>query len=311
MARSFLDPEAIAQLESLPVKARIVVEGALNGLHRARLRGSSVEFAEHKEYSPGDEIRHLDWKVFAKADRYYIKQFEQEAELTAYLVLDASGSMGYAGDSLSKLEYASYLLASLAYLLIKQRDKVGLLVFGDDQLERYVPARARPAHLHDLLSVIDGVNDSGAAGSESVAGALDRIAELSRRRRSLIVLASDLFDAGEDALNILSRLRARGHDVAVFHTLHPHELELPFEGLTLFESMEAPRHLLANPGAIRKEYKRRLDAFLSSVARECTAGGIDYHPVPTSRPLERALIDMLTARTNADRRSIEDRSWSF
>jgi uncharacterized protein (DUF58 family) len=306
----FLDPEAIAQLESLPVKARIVVEGALTGLHRARLHGSSVEFAQHKEYSPGDDIRHLDWKVFGKADRYYIKQFEQESELTAYLILDASGSMAYSGDSLSKLEYASYLLAALAYLLIKQRDKVGLLVFGDEALERYVPARARPAHLHDLLAVIEGVNQGGAAGAESVSGALDRIAELSRRRRSLIVLASDMFDGGTEALAILKRLRARGHDVSVLHTLHPDELSLPFDGLTLFESLESPRQLLANPGAIRKEYKRRLSAFLSNIAAECTAGGIDYHTAPTSRPLERTLLDFLVARTRGDRLGAEEISWS-
>src|SRR5689334_22184114 len=132
----FLDPNVLARLGPLPVKARIIVEGALSGMHRASHHGSSVEFAEHKEYSAGDDIRHLDWKVYAKADRYYVKQFEQESELTAYLILDASGSMGYRGDSLSKLEYASYLLASLAYLLIRQRDKVGLLVFGDETLER-------------------------------------------------------------------------------------------------------------------------------------------------------------------------------
>ena len=306
----FLAPDAIARLESLPVKARIVVEGAVTGLHRARLHGSSVEFAEHKEYSAGDEIRHLDWKVYAKADRYYVKRFEQESELTAYLVLDASGSMAYAGDSLSKLEYASILIAALAYLLIKQRDKVGLLVFGDPALERYVPARAPPAHLHDLLAVIEEVNQRGAAGDEPVSGALDRIAELARSRRSMITLVSDMFDGGDQALPILKRLRARGHDVTLFHTLHPHELELPFEGLTLFESLEAPRRLLANPGAIRKEYKRRLDAFLSRVERDCTEGGIEYHPVPTTRPLERALLDFLTARASQDRRRSSEVSWN-
>jgi uncharacterized protein (DUF58 family) len=294
---SFLDPNVIARLGPLPVKARIIVEGALSGMHRASHHGSSVEFAEHKEYSPGDEIRHLDWKVYAKADRWYVKRFEQEAELTAYLILDASGSMAYRGDALSKLEYASYLLASLAYLLIKQRDKVGLLVFGDETLERYVPARARPAHLHDLLAVIDDAHQRGASGAEPVSRALDRIAELSRRRRSMITLASDMFDGGEAAMAVLKRLRARGHDVSLFHTLDSHELELPFEGLTLFESLESPRQLLANPSSIRKQYRRRLAEFLERIKSECQSGGIDYHPVPTSRPLDRALLDFLTART--------------
>src|SRR5690606_28263976 len=155
--RGFLDPVTVSRLETLPIKARVIVEGALSGLHRARLHGSSVEFAEHKEYSPGDEIRHIDWKVYGRADRYYVKQYEQESELTCYLVLDATGSMAYRGRGLAKLEYAAYLLGALAYLLIRQRDKVGLLVFGDQTLDRYVPPRARPAHLHDILTVLEDV----------------------------------------------------------------------------------------------------------------------------------------------------------
>jgi uncharacterized protein (DUF58 family) len=306
---AFLDPNTIARLETLPLKARIIVEGALTGLHRARLHGSSVEFAEHKEYSPGDEIRHIDWKAYAKNDRYYVKRFEQEAELTTYLVLDASGSMAYRGDGLSKLEYASYLAASLAYLLIRQRDKVGLLCFGEPQLDRYVPPRARPAHLHDLLAVIDDVNRRGARGQESVSAALDRIGELSRRRRALVILLSDLFDQDERALGILKRLAAQRHDVAVFHTLDPHELELPFQGLTLFESLEAPRQLLAHPESIRRLYQRRLQTFLDRVKAECTEGGIEYHPVPTSRPLERSLLDFLTLRTRGAGEAAEA-SWS-
>ncbi|HYU16498.1 MAG TPA: DUF58 domain-containing protein, partial [Candidatus Acidoferrum sp.] len=160
-----LDPLTVSRLETLPVRARVIVEGALSGLHRARLHGSSVEFAEHKEYTPGDEIRHIDWKVYGRADRFYIKQFEQESELSCYLALDSSGSMAYGdrddGAELSKLGYAAHLLAALAYLLIRQRDKVGLLVFGDEALDRYVPPRARPAHLHDLLAVLEEVIRAG------------------------------------------------------------------------------------------------------------------------------------------------------
>ncbi len=298
-----LDPMTVSRLETLPVRARVIVEGALSGLHRARLHGSSVEFAEHKEYSPGDEIRHIDWKVYGRADRFYVKQFEQESELSCYLALDASGSMDYGDtgrdkkDGLSKLVYAAHLMAALAYLLIRQRDKVGLLVFGDDSLDRYVPPRARPAHLHDLLAVLEEVTRVGGRGSEPTHAALDRLGELSRQRRSLVIVASDLFEQPDGhALGVLRRLRARGHDVALFQILHPHELELPFENLTLFESLEDSRQLLVDPAAIRRQYKRRMAEFLDRVRSECVRGGVEHHLVSTSRPIEQALLEFLTQR---------------
>jgi uncharacterized protein (DUF58 family) len=293
-----LDPVTVSRLETLPVRARVIVEGALSGLHRARLHGSSVEFAEHKEYSPGDEIRHIDWKVYGRADRFYVKQFEQESELSCFLALDASGSMDYGrGEGLSKLRYSALLLAALAYLLIRQRDKVGLLVFGDEALDRYVPPRARPAHLHDLLAVLDEVTSAGGRGSEPTHLALDRLGELTRQRRSLLIVASDLFEQPEGgALSVLRRLRARGHDVALFQILHPHELELPFEGLTLFESLEDERELLVDPSAIRRQYKRRMASFLDRVRAECVRGGVEHHLVATARPIEQALLEFLTAR---------------
>ncbi len=298
-----LDPMTVSRLETLPVRARVIVEGALSGLHRARLHGSSVEFAEHKEYSPGDEIRHIDWKVYGRADRFYVKQFEQESELSCYLALDASGSMDYGDtgrdrkDGLSKLVYAAHLMAALAYLLIRQRDKVGLLVFGDDSLDRYVPPRARPAHLHDLLAVLEEVTRVGGRGSEPTHAALDRLGELSRQRRSLLIVASDLFEQPDGhALGVLRRLRARGHDVALFQILHPHELELPFENLTLFESLEDSRQLLVDPAAIRRQYKRRMAEFLDRVRSECVRGGVEHHLVSTSRPIEQALLEFLTQR---------------
>ena len=286
----------IAQLGSLPLKARIIVEGALTGLHRARLHGSSVEFAEHKEYSPGDEIRHIDWKAYGKVDRYYVKQYEQESQLTVHLLLDASSSMAYSGDGVGKLEYASYLIASLAHLLIGQRDRVGLSVFGDESIDGYVPPRGRPAHLRDLFAVIDQVNQRGARGSETAAAALERIAELTRRRRSLIALASDLLASGSETARMLRMLRAQGHDVVLFHVLHPDEIEFPFEGLTVFESLEDDRKLLASPQVIRREYLRRLDAFLDQTRSQCIDGGVEYHLVSTAQPVEQTLLDFLTSR---------------
>lgn len=291
----------------MPLRARIVVEGALTGMHRARLRGSSVEFAEHKEYAPGDEIRHIDWKAYAKVDRYYVKQFEQESQLTAFLVLDASASMDYASKGPSKLAYASYLLAALAYLLVRQRDRVGLVAFGDERVDSYVPPRARPAHLGDLLAVLEDLSQRGGRGAEPAATALDRVAELAGRRRALVVLASDLLEPEPGALQVLRRLEARGHDVVVFHVLDPDELGFPFRGLTRFESLEDERALLVEPEAVRRAYLRRLEAFLDRAERECVDAGVEYHRVATSQPVERTLLDFLGMRA---RLAAPGRPWS-
>ena len=304
----FLDPETLAKTSGLAVKARVIVEGALSGLHRARHHGSSVEFAQHKEYSPGDELRHIDWKAYAKLDRYYVKQFEHESQLTVHLVLDASGSMDFRGGAaIAKLEYAGYVAAALSYLLIRQQDKVGLTVFGDRTLDAWVPPRARSTHLSDLLAVIEGVVASGGRGDEPAATALERIGELARRKRAMIILISDLLEPASAALTTLRRLRAQQHDVAVFHLIDPHERELPYEGLTMFQSLEDDRVLLANPGAVRREYQARMEAFLAQARRECGDGGIDYHLVTTTQPVEQALLDFLTLRANAAR---AERTWT-
>ncbi|HZJ63245.1 MAG TPA: DUF58 domain-containing protein, partial [Kofleriaceae bacterium] len=258
-----MDPKQLARLGSLPIKARVIVEGALSGLHRASVHGASVEFAEHKEYSPGDELRHVDWKAYAKLDRYYVKQFEQESQLIVYLVLDASASMAFAGDGLCKLEYAGLVLAALAYLVIQQQDKVGLIACGDRKLETLVPPRGRTTHLHDLMAVLEQIVSRGGAGDESPAAALARIAELTRRRRALIVLASDLFDNDERTLPLLAQLRAQRHDVSVLHVLDPHERQFPYDGLTQFDALESQNKVLVNPAAIRRDYLERMEAFLT------------------------------------------------
>ena len=294
---SGIDPAQLARLGSLTIKARVIVEGALSGLHRASVHGSSVEFAQHKEYSPGDELRHVDWKAYGKNDRYYVKQFEQESQLTVYLVLDASASMAFAGASIPKVEYAGLSLAALAYLVIQQQDKVGLVACGDRAIETMVPPRARTTHLHDLLGVLDAMMNKGAQGDESPAAALSRIAELARRRRALVVLASDLFDDSDETLKLLAQLRAQKHDVTVLHTLDPHELTFPYDGLTQFESLETTNKLLVNPAAIKKDYLARMDAFLTKCRGTLAAAGVDYHLVQTDRPLERTLLDIVAVRS--------------
>jgi uncharacterized protein (DUF58 family) len=292
-----IDPAQLARLGSLPIQARVIVEGALSGLHRAAVHGSSVEFAEHKEYSPGDELRHVDWKAYAKLDRYYVKQFEQESQLTVYLVLDASASMAFAGGGIAKLHYGAMALAALAYLVIQQQDKVGLIACGDASLDTLVPPRARTSHLHDLMAVLESILARGGTGDESPAAALSRIAELTRRRRALIVLASDLFDADDDTLRTLVQLRAQRHDVSVLHVLDPHERTFPYDGLTQFEALESAGKLLVNPAAIRHDYLDRMEAFLTRTRSMLTSAGVDYHLAQTDQPLEKTLLDLLVARS--------------
>jgi uncharacterized protein (DUF58 family) len=292
-----LDPAQLARLGSLTIKARVIVEGALSGLHRAAVHGSSVEFAEHKEYSPGDELRHVDWKAYAKLDRYYVKQFEQESQLTVYLVLDGSASMAFAGGGIAKLEYAGMALAALAYLVIQQQDKVGLLACGDRALETFVPPRARTTHLHDLMAVLESIVARGATGDESPAAALTRIAELTRRRRALIVLASDLFDADDKTLQLLTQLRAQRHDVSVLHIMDPHERTFPYDGLTQFDALESANKMLVNPAAIRQDYLARMEAFLTRARTTLSAAGVDYHLAMTDQPLEQTLLELMIARS--------------
>jgi uncharacterized protein (DUF58 family) len=295
--RLHIDPAQLARLGSLTIQARVIVEGALSGLHRAAVHGSSVEFAEHKEYSPGDELRHVDWKAYAKLDRYYVKQFEQESQLTVYLVLDASASMAFGGGGLPKLEYAGLTFAALAYLVIQQQDKVGLITCGDRSLETLVPPRARTTHLHDLMAVLESILSRGGNGDESPAAALTRIAELTRRRRALIIVASDLFDTDDRTLPLLAQLRAQRHDISVLHILDPHERQFPYDGLTQFNSLESQNKVLVNPAVVRRDYLERMEAFLTRTRGTLTAAGIDYHLVQTDQPLEQTLLRLLVARS--------------
>jgi uncharacterized protein (DUF58 family) len=292
-----IDPAQLSRLGSLPIKARVIVQGALSGMHRASMHGSSVEFAEHKEYSPGDELRNIDWKAYAKVDRYFVKQYEHESQLTIYLVLDGSASMAFSGGGIAKLEYAGLALSAIAYLAIQQQDKVGLLASGDRAVETIVPPRGRSTHLHDLLAVMDTVMTKGGVGDETPAAALKRIAELTRRRRALIVLASDLFDAEDETLAVLAQLRAQKHDVSVLHVLDPHETTFPYDGLTQFESFENQHKMLVNPVAIKKEYLERMTAFLAKCKGTLASAGVDYHFTTTDRPIEATLLDLLVARS--------------
>jgi uncharacterized protein (DUF58 family) len=285
----YLDPVSLARLSNLELRARSVVEGALSGLHRSPHHGSSVEFAEHKEYSAGDEIKHIDWKAYGKFDKYYVKRFEEETELRAYLLLDCSASMGYRGSGVSKLEYARVLAASLAYLLLKQQDQVGMVAFGE-RLRGYLPPRARSGHLNDLLTALDGVQ---AEGRTDLPRALAYLSEVVQRR-AMVVLFSDLLGTDDEVRHLLRGLRARKHDVVVFHLLDKDELTLPFEGTTIFESMEDEQKLVADPGDVRKAYLAELAKFIDGYRSALREGDVEYHLVDTSEAPAEVLLRFLT-----------------
>lgn len=285
-----LDAEALAKLGNLQLRVRRVVEGALAGLHRSPHRGSSIEFAEHKEYAPGDDLRRLDWKAYGKFDRYYIREYEDETELKGYLLLDCSGSMGY-GKPLTKLGYGSVLVGSLAYLLSRQRDQPGLIAFSD-RMQRYVPPRSRASHTGAVLDVLGTVEASGDTDFERV---LTQVTEVAARR-SLVVIVSDMFDRDRAGTQLLRRLRARGHHVVLFHLLHPDEIDLPFTRVAMFGSMEDDRQVLVDPAGIRQVYQRKMESFCRQLEGTCRETQVLYRRVTTADPLEKVLLDLLQRR---------------
>jgi len=299
-AHRHLDAETLARLAGLQLRVQAVVDGTLAGLHRSPHRGASIEFAEHKEYSPGDDVRHLDWKAIGKFDRYYIKRFEDETELKAYLLLDCSGSMDY-GEPLSKLEYGSVLCASLGYFLSRQGDQPALLGFAEG-VRSYVPPRARSSHVSEILRALEQLN---ASGGTDLGKAVSYLIEV-MGHRTLVVVVSDLFEAGGDALRLLRRLRARHHQVVVFHLLHPDELTLPFTDLTLFESMEDSREVLVDPGGLRRAYLAEMQDFLERSRKACRESEIEYHQVSTAEPLHEVLLQFLSTRRGDAERALSN-----
>jgi len=287
-------PEVLQKLGNLSLRARRVAEGALTGLHRSPHHGASIEFAEHKEYTPGDDLRHIDWKAYGRFDKYYVKRFEQETNLQAHLLVDGSASMEYRSDDVtwSKREYACVLAASLAHLLIRQQDSAGLLTFSEAPVE-FVPPRATTAHLSYITQALERLQGQGGT---DIVRALDHVAE-GGRRRSTVILLSDLFDTSPLLLDRLKRLRARGHDVAVFHVLDPWELTFPFEQLTEFEDLEDPsRKVVADPRGMRDAYLEEMDAFVGGVRRSCREGDVDCIGVTTDQAPDQVLLRFLAPR---------------
>ncbi|MGQ0505570.1 MAG: DUF58 domain-containing protein [Myxococcaceae bacterium] len=286
-----LNAQTLARLAGVKLRARAVVEGVLSGLHKSPHQGQSVEFAEHKEYAPGDELRHLDWKAFGKFDKYYVKRFEHETNLRAIMVIDGSASMGYTSVALSKLQVAATLAGALSYLLVRQQDAAGIsVVTGEGAFD--VPPRSAAGHLSVLLDTLDALAPKGTTDLFSAA---DHLAERVTRR-SLILVFSDLFDDRADALKRILQLRARKNDVAIFHLVDPAELTFPFDDPTLFLSMEDERTIEVNPREIKQSYLEEFNAFLAQTRQTCAEADVDYELVRTDESLDQVVLRFLSRR---------------
>ncbi len=288
----FIDPNILSKLSGMELRARTVVEGFISGLHRSPYRGFSVEFAEYREYTPGDDTRFIDWKVFARSDRYYLKQFEEETNLSCHILLDASASMDYGSGGLTKLQYASYVAASLGYMIFQQRDAVGLLTF-DREINHFVPSRHKKGH---LLSVLRHLEKVTAAKQTDIAIPLHQLAE-TLNKKGLMILISDLLDEPEAIMHGLQHFRFKGHDVIVFHVMDDTELNFPFTNATKFIDMEGPAQFLTIPTLVRETYLKNLNRHVEYLKKECSLLKIDYEVLNTSKPLDFALFTYLSNRS--------------
>ena len=293
-----LDPVDIARLGSMSVRARVIVEGAFAGMHQNPHAGSSIEFSEHKEYAPGDDIRRIDWKAAARIDRTYVKRFEDETEMRTFLLVDSSASMGYGRKGVTKLAYASYLAAALAYMLAQQGDPAGLMLF-DEKTRQYLPPRTRAGHIRDLLVALEAAYPAGRTEPGRAIAEIGEIAD----RRSLIVLFTDLLDAPAGLGDRLRQVRSRGNDVVLFHILDPDEVDLPYDDVTDFEGMEPEdaRRLLVDPRDLAASFKRESAALRERWRASCLEARVEYRFATTAEPPAEVLRAFLFARQRARR----------
>ena len=275
----------------MQLRARLVVEGFMVGLHKSPYHGFSVEFAEHRPYMPGDSLRNLDWKVFAKTDRFYVKQYEEETNLKAYLLLDVSNSMNFGTTGITKFQYASYLSAALSFLMIQQRDAVGLCTY-DTQIRSYFPPRSVRTYLNVLLAELGVVQPSSRTDiGRNLQAVADRIS-----RRGLVVVLSDLLDDPSAILSGLKHFRHEGHEVLVFHVLDPREIDFAYSGDVRFRDLETEEEMPTHPWHLRKEYRELMAGFIGELRRGCREHRIDYHVLDTRTTYDEALVKFLTKR---------------
>jgi uncharacterized protein (DUF58 family) len=290
--REYLDPVFLSKLANMELVARCAVEGFFSGLHPSPFQGFSVEYSDHREYYPGDEVKFVDWKIFARTDRLCIKRFHQETNTTVYILLDVSRSMSFSGGaSTRKIDYACFLAAALSYLMLKQGDSTGLVLFAEKVLSQ-VPPASRRTHLNVILRALDR---STTVGRTNLATVLHTVAETTKRR-GLVILLSDLLDDEGDIFRGLAHLKFLKHDVIVFHIMDPQEIKLDYEGLIQFEDLETGDKVRTFPQSIRTGYQQRVAEFLDNIKRTLGKSNIDYCLLETSEPLDRALIAYLVKR---------------
>ncbi len=296
-AGSLVDPQALMSIRNLELRARVVVEGFWTGIHRSPYHGFSVEFTEYRQYAPGDDPRYLDWRVFARSDRFFVKRYEDETNLRCHLLVDNSRSMAFGSVGYTKAEYAATLAATVAQFLYLQGDGVGLLTF-DEGIREYLPPRHRTGHLRNLMLVLE---KPGGGKSTDLCSPLERVAQ-AVRKRGLIVLISDFLAPSEKLEPHLLTLNACGHDTIVFHLLDPAETAFDFKNASMFHDLESGRDLFVDPGVARKEYLRRLESHCANLRSVCQRLGMAYHRLLTNVPLELALFDFLRSRMQLGRR---------
>ncbi|HLA83399.1 MAG TPA: DUF58 domain-containing protein [Thermoguttaceae bacterium] len=292
-AEKYLKPEVIRQISRLDLRAQFIVKGFLQGLHASPFHGFSVEFSEHRKYTPGDDPHDIDWLVYAKTDKYYVKKFEAETNITGYLVMDLSRSMGYTyRQELTKFDYSICLAAALAYLMIHQQDPVGLITF-DEKIRNSLPPKTKRSHLGDVLSLLANLKPTG---QTDVARSLTQVAAM-LRHASLVMIFSDLLVEPGPVLEALHRLRHGGHDVILFHVLDEAETHFPFDGMVELEDPESHRTLALDADGFRRDYLDEVEAFRETYRRECFQSRIDYVPLDTSMQFDKALTGYLASRS--------------
>jgi len=291
---NFLDPNILASLDNLELRARVVVEGFISGLHKSPNRGFSVEFNDYRNYYPGDDMRHVDWKLYARSEKFYIKQYEDETNVRCFIVLDTSASMDYTSGGISKFDYGRTLASALAYFIMRQRDAVGLITF-DDKIRDFIPAKCRQPHLIHILRTLTNL-ESG-AHTDAVKPLSDLAAHL--RKKSLVILITDMLDDEVKVINSLQNLRSMGNDVIAFQLMDDAELNFPFNEASEFIDMENNESYITSPAAIREAYLKNLEDFLVYCRKQCQSSGVDYTLLNTSQPLDEALSAYMSKRARS------------
>jgi uncharacterized protein (DUF58 family) len=291
---NFLDPSVLTGLDNLELRARVVVEGFLSGLHKSPHRGFSVEFNDYRQYQRGDDMRHVDWKLYARSDKFYIKQYEDETNVRCVILLDTSASMDYSSGSMSKLNYGITLASALAYFVMRQRDAVGLITF-DDEVREYIPPRCRQPHLMRILRTLAAVKSG--TRTNVVKPLTDLASTLTKK--SMVILITDMLDDEERIISTLQNLRAMGNDVLTFQVMDADELTFPFNEASEFVDMENNETFTTSPAAIRNAYLENLNEFLAFCKKQCQSSGVDYCLLNTAEPLDQALSSYMTKRAKS------------